>query len=189
MAGFEFHIVHNLDAVGRDLQAFGKRVEGGMRQIGVRADALITARATSVYMRDAGAQAGPRRPGDSGPLRIVSTRLLRGVTGRGREGRIKVTINRARMRLVKTVTVPYAGIHERGGTITIPVTSKMRRFFWAMYFQTSDAKWKAMALSPKHQFTVTIQARPYLAPAMEDSLPAIATFAEGVFVDLLEAPA
>jgi|SRR5690554_353220 len=60
-------------------------------------------------------------------------------------------------------SVPYASIHNEGGTIT--VTRQMKKFFWAMYYKTGGAvsgsgsqrdrvmsaeqkKWKAMALMP-----------------------------------------
>lgn len=53
--------------------------------------------------------------------------------------------------------VPYAKIHNEGGKI--PVTKRMRRFFWAMHKKTGQDFWKRMALSrkghiriPKRQF-------------------------------------
>jgi phage gpG-like protein len=45
--------------------------------------------------------------------------------------------------------LPYARIQQQGGVIpehSIPITAKMRRFFWAMYYQSGDEKWKFMAL-------------------------------------------
>ena len=58
-------------------------------------------------------------------------------------------------------SLPYASIHNEGGTIT--VTAKMKKFFWAMYYKSSGAigkgskqknerlsieaqQWKALAL-------------------------------------------
>ena len=57
-------------------------------------------------------------------------------------------------------SMPYASIHNEGGEIK--VTAKMRKYFWAMYYQATGGKeskgkkslsieaqqWKAMALQP-----------------------------------------
>lgn len=59
------------------------------------------------------------------------------------------------------VKVPYGAAHEFGVTVTI--TPKQRRFFWAMFMTTNDPMWKALALS----VTYTIPARPYLRPAID----------------------
>lgn len=53
--------------------------------------------------------------------------------------------------------VKYAEIHNDGGEI--PLTPKMRRFFWAMYYQTGKKGkvanfWKNMALSKKTSITI-----------------------------------
>lgn len=54
--------------------------------------------------------------------------------------------------------LPYANIHNEGGRI--PITSKMRAFFWARYKETKDPIYKACALTkkthidiPQRQFT------------------------------------
>lgn len=57
---------------------------------------------------------------------------------------------------------PHGAVHEFGGTFTI--TDRQRRFFWAMYAQTNDDMWKALALSQ----TYTIPPRPYLRPAIDE---------------------
>ncbi|WP_312399523.1 phage virion morphogenesis protein [Chryseobacterium sp.] len=46
----------------------------------------------------------------------------------------------------------YAKIHNEGGKI--PVTPKMRRFFWAKYKETGKEYWKGMALTKKTHFTI-----------------------------------
>lgn len=61
----------------------------------------------------------------------------------------------------------YAAIQEFGGTTHPTVTRKSRAFFWYMLKATGDEKWKGMALSKKSHFTVHIDARPYLRPAMD----------------------
>ena len=59
------------------------------------------------------------------------------------------------------VDVPYGAAHEFG--VTVIITDKQRRFFWAMFMTTGDPMWKALALS----MTYTIPARPYLRPAID----------------------
>ncbi len=72
-------------------------------------------------------------------------------------------INQYRVDVV--VGVPYGAAHEFGVTVTI--TPKQRRFFWAMYKRTEAGLWKALALS----ITYTIPARPYLRPAIDSHKP------------------
>lgn len=62
-----------------------------------------------------------------------------------------------------TVDVPYGAAHEFGVTVTI--TPKQRRFFWAMYITTKREMWLALALSN----TYTIKAKPYLRPAIDSN--------------------
>lgn len=57
-----------------------------------------------------------------------------------------------------TSPLPYANIHNQGGRI--PITTKMRGFFWAKFKETKDPIWRAFALTkkphidiPQRQFT------------------------------------
>lgn len=59
------------------------------------------------------------------------------------------------------VDAAHGAVHEFG-LENQPITEKQRRFFWAMWAQTGDEMWKALALS----VTYTIPARPYLRPAV-----------------------
>jgi HK97 gp10 family phage protein len=65
------------------------------------------------------------------------------------------------------VDVPYAAAHEyglpRGGRGVWAATERQVRFFWAMYSQTGDEMWKALALKRGY----TIPMRPYLRPAID----------------------
>lgn len=74
--------------------------------------------------------------------------------------------------IVITANSPYAAIHQFGGTLTptIPITSKMRKFFWAKYYNTGLVNWKAMALTKKKELKPTnkIPARPYITLTQED---------------------
>jgi phage gpG-like protein len=56
-------------------------------------------------------------------------------------------------RIVVASDLNYAKIHNEGGKI--PVTAKMRKFFWARYY-TSGKKshWKALALTSKKQLII-----------------------------------
>lgn len=55
--------------------------------------------------------------------------------------------------------VKYAEIHNNGGVIVgnIPITGKMKRYFWSMFYLTGDPKWKNMALSKKSSFKPKIK--------------------------------
>ena len=50
-----------------------------------------------------------------------------------------------------TVTIKfgtgYAEIHNKGGRI--PVTAKMRKFFWAKFYETKKPVWKNLAMTKK----------------------------------------
>ncbi|MDD4395679.1 MAG: phage virion morphogenesis protein [Bacteroidales bacterium] len=46
--------------------------------------------------------------------------------------------------LTFTSSTPYSAIHNEGGEIV--VTPKMKRYFWAMYKETKQDRYKAMAL-------------------------------------------
>lgn len=67
------------------------------------------------------------------------------------------------------------GIHEQGGTIpehTITVTQRMRKFFWARWYESnqSEDKWKFMALTSDviNIPQINMPARPFLAPVTTD---------------------
>jgi phage gpG-like protein len=60
----------------------------------------------------------------------------------------------------------YAKIHNEGGVINIPVTAKMRKFFWYKYKETGDGKYKGMALTKKTHFTATIPKRQFIGESV-----------------------
>lgn len=77
---------------------------------------------------------------------------------------------------IRTSEIPYAEIHQQGGQI--PITDKMRKFFWAQYYQHASAAgrtrgkrsssinqeasfWKAMALKRKNA-TINIPKRQFM---------------------------
>ncbi|WP_281323753.1 phage virion morphogenesis protein [Flavobacterium sp. IMCC34518] len=59
----------------------------------------------------------------------------------------------------------YAKINNEGGLVNIPVTAKMRKFFWFKYKQTGEGKYKGMALTKKTHFTFTIPKRQFMGPS------------------------
>lgn len=58
--------------------------------------------------------------------------------------------------------INYAAIHNEGGTITVKVTPKMKKFFWAMYKKTDVEKWKFLALTKKENFIIKIPKRQFI---------------------------
>ncbi len=74
--------------------------------------------------------------------------------------------------IVISANSPYAAIHQFGGTLTptIPITSKMRKFFWAKFYETGIESWKALALTKKKELKPVIQipARPYITLTEDD---------------------
>uniref|UniRef100_UPI0039A5CF5B phage virion morphogenesis protein n=1 Tax=Ornithobacterium rhinotracheale TaxID=28251 RepID=UPI0039A5CF5B len=58
--------------------------------------------------------------------------------------------------------IPYAAIHNEGGNITIPVTQKMRKYFWAMHKKTGEEFYKNMALTKKEELHIHISKRQYI---------------------------
>lgn len=81
---------------------------------------------------------------------------------------IKITTaNKDRVEIEAGAGLPYAAIQNSGGTITIKITEKAKRFFWAMYMKTEDEKWKYMALTKKKTLTIAIPQRKYIGHSMK----------------------
>lgn len=89
-------------------------------------------------------------------LRSKSTRGLVDTIHWQKQGKRSVLI------LAGGPSKPYAMIHNEGGTITVPVTAKMRKFAWAMFNKTRDPKYKAMALQKKTSMQITMPKRQYI---------------------------
>jgi phage gpG-like protein len=87
---------------------------------------------------------------------------------------------------IRASEIPYAELHQQGGKI--PVTDKMRKFFWAKYYQHASPVgrtrgkrsvsisqeadfWKAMALKKKNS-TITIPKRQFMdaTPDLEKAI-------------------
>ena len=56
----------------------------------------------------------------------------------------------------------YADAHNFGATIKIPVTAKMRKWAWAMFYKTKKDMYKGMALTKKSDITIKITKRQFI---------------------------
>ncbi|WP_435135742.1 hypothetical protein [Formosa sp. A9] len=65
-------------------------------------------------------------------------------------------------RVVWEADAPYAQIHNEGGVLNIPITTRSRKYFWFMFYATGDEKWKGMALTKKQRFTVHMEKRQFM---------------------------
>ena len=131
---------------------------------------------------------GEGLPTDPQKLTVRSGRGIRSLGPMGgsfsatgqREAIHEIQISGDTVTAKKGTTVPYLPIHHHGGTIRQTVTEKQRAFFWAMAYQTSDEKFKAMALST--ELTIHIPQRPVM-PEVSAVKPRI----EQLFRNKLEA--
>lgn len=96
-----------------------------------------------------------------GPLLSKRKALMKSIRYVPQDARVKVFTE-----------LPYAAIHNFGGTIDIhpAVTPKMRKFAWKMYFSTKENEqkqensegeetnlWKALALTKKKTLDITVK--------------------------------
>jgi|GEM_PF-1530694 len=66
--------------------------------------------------------------------------------------------------------VPYAKLHNEGGTVMVPVTPKLRKWAWAMYYESGGDKeenevagrYKGIALTKKEKLTIKIPQRQFM---------------------------
>ena len=85
----------------------------------------------------------------------------------GKSGTLAKSIRQSQvnMKIIEIVAgegIPYAQIHNEGGKISVPVTKKMKRFFWYLHLKTKDDKYKYMALTKKERLLITIPKRQYI---------------------------
>lgn len=96
-----------------------------------------------------------------GPLQSERKALMKSIRYVPQDARVKVFSD-----------LPYAAIHNFGGTIDIhpAVTPKMRKFAWKMYYNTKENEpegtndneeeinfWKALALTKKEKLDITVK--------------------------------
>lgn len=170
----------------RMFASFKKKHKEVKRIAMIEAMGLVANTAVTDFMelRDFDTKTGTMGGRKGGKLHINTNRLSRSISGGFNLGGQKRLVGqkegiRTIMFTGDNVTgtlgteVPYAAIHEHGGTIKWKVTAKARRFFWWQFKRTKDEKWLAMAISPKKTFNIKIPARPYLNPALAKSKPGI----------------
>ena len=63
-------------------------------------------------------------------------------------------------RVIVSSSMTYAQIHNEGGVVTVPVTERMRRYFFVLHHKTGVPRYLAMALSRKQQYRIVIPRRP-----------------------------
>jgi len=144
---------------------------------------LIGNTAATKFMVVSGTGKGSKLPGADSPvnpsmLTWRSGRLARSLFRRDNPENItRVFIEGDQFVGEVGTRVPYAAIHEYGGTIPArvqPITPRMRSFFWARWYATGGEKWKHMALKRKSPAlnipAISMPARPFLSPTTEDGV-------------------
>ena len=86
-----------------------------------------------------------QNPRDKGRSKLVKS-------GRLRRAIKKMQVSRNRVVVGVGSEIKYARIQNNGGNI--PITPKMRRYFWAMYKQTGQEYYKSLALTKKSHLTI-----------------------------------
>lgn len=76
---------------------------------------------------------------------------------------------------------PYARIHNEGGTIHIPVTDKVRKWGWAMFYETGNKMYKGIALTKKSTLKVVMPKRQFMG-----NTPELQKRIETTFIDYLK---
>ncbi|MCK9482627.1 MAG: phage virion morphogenesis protein [Bacteroidia bacterium] len=74
---------------------------------------------------------------------------------------LKVT-EQTMQRIKIETNLPYAAIHNNGGKFSILITDKMRKYFWAMYRQTGQERFKFMAITKKKRLPIRIPERRFI---------------------------
>jgi len=57
--------------------------------------------------------------------------------------------------------VAYAQAHNEGMTLNVPVTDRMRNYFWAKYMETNLPEYKWMAMTKKTSFEINLEQRKF----------------------------
>lgn len=83
----------------------------------------------------------------------------------GEHNIFEVEINGGIARLKIGSDLDYAAIQNFGGSI--PATEAMTRFFWTMWYQSKEEKWKWMALHTAQGLPIVIKPTHYLEDAMQ----------------------
>lgn len=148
---------NNFDKLARKAKDFNRLIDRLPRLIGTEAVNFSKKRFREQAWADHGTESWKKRkPGaarNQGRSTLVDSGKLRNSIRIVRTGRDFVTIGSK---------IPYAQIHNDGGTINIPVTDKMRKWGWAMYAKTKDSKFKGLALTKKTNLRVRMPKRKFM---------------------------
>jgi len=124
------------------------------------------------FQGDSGLEAWVKRKDDNDPTRQILKK-----SGHLRQG-IKKEVTPNNIRVVVTgVATKYADTHNFGETIKIQVTAKMKSWAWALWYQTFDSKYRAMAMQPEGKvMTIKMPQRKFIGNSkqLDKRLQAIA---------------
>lgn len=151
-----------------------KKIESRLKEIKRKAPRAVGAIAVRFFEQNfnrqgflnGGVQAWDKRKDGSDPGRGV-------LIGRGSAHLAKsIRVIRADQQAVTVGTnVPYAKAHNDGAQFIgrINITEASRKYFWAMYYQTGNSKYKAMALTKKTEFNprINIPKRQFIGNSKE----------------------
>jgi phage gpG-like protein len=155
---------------------------------------MVGIRATVVGLKELNANFASMAESFSGPLRAeiayVGAQVIAGyvkdaivMAGLVESGALKDSVNAIKVNQWSAgveVTAIYAAVHEFG-LEKQPITDRQRGFFWAMFKETQDEKWRRLALSS----TYTFPKRPYVRPGVEDGKgEALAAMADFVYTEI-----
>jgi len=170
----------NFREVAGSIDRFSERLKEAILETAGEAMDLIGTIAQAKYMIAPG---GPGAPVHSSKLTVRSGRLIRSLSPQG--GAFTAAGEREQIREVQTrggkvvgifgTRVPYAAIHEYGGTI--PAMTIYPRKAKALHFFTKEGKevFAKYANVPAR----TMPARPYLGPAAKEAEPKIVAILDG----------
>jgi hypothetical protein len=149
-----------------DLAGFPARLERAVDQSRGAIRTILAMSATSAYMRYAGARVGPRAPDDRGPLRIVTGRLSRSLTGalgagggRGlREDISDFSWSGGGGQMTFGTRVPYAPVHEEGWSGVVRAHTRTVRVVFGRKVAPHSVQ---VSAHPR-----TVRSRAFLSPAV-----------------------
>lgn len=105
-------------------------------------------------------------PSSSKLIRSNSGRLLKSLQPGNVDNLYSLVVSNGNIKITYGTKVPYALIHEEGGTITSK--GKMHKYFWAMYYKTKQNYYKNLAIRVSQGKSLKIPKRPFLKPGIED---------------------
>lgn len=207
-----------LDDIQQALESYQEALTDIARSIAISGGSIVAQKATEEYMRDAGAAGPPFQPRESagGPLRILSGRLARSLTGAGgRTGGRQGISPQMDLRSVGTITPGGLGTRNfptpgragglfrdesinrvtiTGNGVTLEKGSKVPYAPVHEYGFAGQVHVRQHTRTtrfgthtvPAHTRMMNIPARPFLEPALEDSREQIAGMAEDQLGDTAE---